>query len=109
MPHPRWNDPIRRKVQLLLGGELSDDDWQYVLDERYLEDDIDPQSKDEQPTVLAREIRRLRRVGELPRSRRPRTDQYPQRIRSGWISDDESTMAAVVSDAMYRRALKRVV
>src|SRR5215213_8800124 len=105
MQHPRWNDRIRRKTEAVLGGRLPEEDWQYVLDERYLEDDIDDLPKDEQATVLAQEIRKLRRVGELPRSRRSQRDSYRHRIVRGWISDDESTMAAAVSDAMYWRAL----
>src|SRR5215212_1433605 len=105
MQHRRWNDPIRRKTESVLGGRLPDEDWQYVLDERYLEDDIDRQPREKQATVLAQEIRKLRRVGELPRSHRSQRDSYRHRFVRGWISDDESTMAAAISDAMYWRAL----
>src|SRR5262249_33090743 len=83
---------------------LSDEDWQYVLDERYLEDDVDCVPTDLQPEVLAQELRRLRRIGELPRLRAGKTGNHDRRTVYGWITDDESTMAASISDAMYWRA-----
>lgn len=103
--HPRWDDPIRRRTEAAIGKQLSDEDWQYLLDERYLEDEVDFRPTDEQPAVLAQEIRRLYRDGELPRSIRARFGNYSQQKVHGWLTDDESTMAVAISDAVHWRAL----
>ena len=105
MEHPRWDHPIRRLAANDPEGRLSDDDWLYVLDVKILEDEVDRVPSSDKLGVFLKEVRRLRRVGELPRPHRPKTGGSFPRTQRGWLSDDESTMAAAVSDAMLHRAL----